>query len=123
MEKVEFKLLRKRLGKTQKKLAGLLGVSLKTIHSYEQGWRSIPTSIERYLLFLIINQRKAGNQLVPCWNQKDCQQKEECSAWEFQSGHLCWYLYDTLCERTSESTTYKEKLDICRCCNIFRSLF
>lgn len=122
MKKVEFKRFRKRLGKTHKQLATLLGVSLKAIHSYEQGWRSIPTRIERELLFLVINQRKAGNQLVPCWDQKNCQQKDDCSAWEFQSGHLCWYLYSTLCEGTSE-LPYKEKLKVCRSCNIFNSLF
>ncbi|MCK4792980.1 MAG: helix-turn-helix domain-containing protein, partial [Desulfobacteraceae bacterium] len=33
---------RKKLGKTQKQLAELLGTSLKAVHSYEQGWRSVP---------------------------------------------------------------------------------
>jgi len=121
MEKAEFSQFRKKLGKTQKQLAGLLGMSLKAIHSYEQGWRTIPTHIERHLIFLLFNQRKTSNQLVPCWEQKDCQQKEECSAWEFQSGHLCWYMCGTLCGGISEST-YKKKLDICRSCNIFNNL-
>jgi len=121
MEKAQFSQFRKKLGKTQKQLAGLLGMSLKTIHSYEQGWRAVPTHIERNLMFLVINQRKANNQLVPCWDQKDCQQKEECSAWEFQSGHICWYLCGTLCGGT-RAPTYKEKLEICRSCDIFSSL-
>ena len=121
MEKAEFSQYRKKMGKTQKQLAGLLGMSLKAVHSYEQGLRAVPTHIERHLMFLLFNQRKADNQLVPCWDQKDCQQKEECSAWEFQSGHLCWYMCGTLCGGTSEST-YQEKLDVCRSCNIFKSL-
>lgn len=37
MEKVEFGQIRSKLGETQKEIACLLGVSLKTIHSYEQG--------------------------------------------------------------------------------------
>lgn len=121
MEKAEFSKIRKKLGKTQKQLAALLGMSLKTIHSYEQGWRSIPAHIERQLFFLLINQRQRHNQLAPCWEQKECDQKEDCPAWEFQSGHLCWFLCGTLCECTSEST-YREKVNVCRSCNIFQSL-
>ena len=70
VEKAEFSSIRKKLGKTQKQLAALLGMSLKTIHSYEQGWRSIPAHIERQLFFLLINQRKNKNELIPCWEQK-----------------------------------------------------
>ena len=121
MEKQEFSSIRKKLGKTQKQLAALLGMSLKTIHSYEQGWRSIPTHIERQLFFLLIKQRGRNAELVPCWEQKECMEKEDCPAWEFQSGHLCWFLCGTLCECTSESS-YKEKIGVCRDCKIFRSL-
>ena len=42
MNKDEFVPARKKLNKTQQKLAELLGVSVKTIHSYEQGRRAIP---------------------------------------------------------------------------------
>lgn len=47
MDKAEFKLLRKKLNKTQKQMAQLLGVSIKAIHSYEQGWRTVPGAVER----------------------------------------------------------------------------
>lgn len=121
MDKKEFSSLRKALGKTQKQLASLLGMSLKTVHSYEQGWRAIPAHIERQLYFLLINQRGKNVDLKPCWEQKACNQKEECPAWEFQSGHLCWFLCGTLCECTSESS-YREKISVCRTCPIFKSL-
>lgn len=121
MEKTEFSQFRKKLGKTQQQLASLLGVSSKAIQSYEQGWRAVPTHVERYFIFLVINQRREDKQLEPCWDQKDCRQKEECSAWEFQSGHLCWYLCGTLCKGTSVSTC-KDKLDYCRSCDIFNNL-
>ncbi|MBU1234119.1 MAG: helix-turn-helix domain-containing protein, partial [Proteobacteria bacterium] len=39
MEKEAFVTIRKKMSRTQKQLAELLGVSLKAIHSYEQGWR------------------------------------------------------------------------------------
>ncbi|WP_240744328.1 DNA-binding transcriptional regulator [Desulfopila sp. IMCC35006] len=121
LTKEEFSLSRKKLGKTQKKLAELLGMSLKTIHSYEQGWRTIPAHIERHLYFLLINQRGRQDSLKPCWEKKLCNVKEECPAWEFQSGHLCWFLSGTLCECTQD-ISQKEKLKICKQCDIFTDL-
>lgn len=121
MTKEEFSLARKKLGKTQKKLSELLGMSLKTIHSYEQGWRTIPAHIERHIYFLLINQRGRKTILRPCWEQKTCTIKEECPAWEFQSGHLCWYLSGTLCDCTLD-TSSKDKLEICKQCTIFTNL-
>ena len=121
MEKADFSAIRRKLGKTQKHLASLLGMSLKTIHSYEQGWRSIPSHIERQLYFLLIKQRGRNKPLIPCWEQKACHDKETCPAWEFQSGDLCWFLCGTLCECTSESS-YREKIDVCRNCSIFQRL-
>ncbi|MCK5723736.1 MAG: transcriptional regulator, partial [Gammaproteobacteria bacterium] len=38
MNSKEFVAIRKRLNKTQKQMAQLLGSSIKAIHSYEQGW-------------------------------------------------------------------------------------
>jgi hypothetical protein len=121
LTKEEFSLSRKKLGKTQKKLAELLGMSLKTIHSYEQGWRTIPTHIERHLYFLLINQRGRSDSLQPCWEKKHCNIKEQCPAWEFQSGHLCWFLSGTLCECTHD-IVQKDKLEICKSCDIFTGL-
>jgi len=121
LTKEEFSLARKKLGKTQKKLSELLGMSLKTIHSYEQGWRTIPAHIERHMYFLLINQRGRKDNLKPCWEQKNCTIKDKCPAWEFQSGHLCWFLSGTLCDCTLD-TTHKEKLEICKKCTIFTNL-
>jgi hypothetical protein len=39
-------------------MAQLLGTSIKAIHSYEQGWRTIPVHVERQLYFLLT--RKSG---------------------------------------------------------------
>jgi hypothetical protein len=121
LTKEEFSLSRKKLGKTQKKLAELLGMSLKTIHSYEQGWRTITAHIERHIYFLLINQRGRENSLIPCWEQKTCVLKEQCPAWEFQSGHLCWFLSGTLCDCTLD-VSQKDKLEICKSCDIFTNL-
>ena len=47
MDDKEFLRARKILEKTQKELAELLGSSIKAVHSYEQGWRTVPAHVER----------------------------------------------------------------------------
>ncbi|MFC1516563.1 helix-turn-helix domain-containing protein, partial [Thermodesulfobacteriota bacterium] len=59
MDNKEFAYFRKKLNKTQKQMAQLLGTSLKAVHSYEQGWRSIPANVERQMFFLVANKRGA----------------------------------------------------------------
>ena len=53
MDNKEFICIRKKLNKTQKQMALLLGTSIKAIHSYEQGWRTVPPSAERQMFFLV----------------------------------------------------------------------
>ncbi|MBW1750514.1 MAG: helix-turn-helix domain-containing protein [Deltaproteobacteria bacterium] len=122
MTREEFSLARKKLKKTQKLLAELLGVSLKAVQSYEQGWRTVPLHVERQVYFLLVNTRK--NKPVKrkdCWNLKKCACKKTCPAWEFQAGHLCWFLNGTQCECT-ENKNLKNKMEICRKCDILSSL-
>ena len=121
MNKDEFVPARKKLKKTQQQLANLLGVSVKTIHSYEQGRRAIPAHIERQMFFLLSNQRSRKQNLIPCWEKKQCTDKEKCPAWEFQSGHLCWFLCGTKSEETTGASR-QDKLQNCRSCRIFTSL-
>ncbi|MGI6656830.1 MAG: helix-turn-helix domain-containing protein [Desulfobulbus sp.] len=122
MNRATFSALRGRLGKTQKALAGLLGVSLKAVQSYEQGWRAIPIHVERQLYFLAINQRRSvPDKRKDCWSVKRCTRKKECPAWEFRAGHLCWFLSDTRCACTA-TMNWKEKMDVCRTCEILTSL-
>lgn len=121
MEKIEFAKARKRLGKTQKELASLLGVSLKAVHSYEQGWRTIPSHVQRQMFFLLSSQRRQDRNLKPCWERKKCGRKEQCPAWEFQAGHLCWFICGTLCDCASEKG-HREKLKICQQCEILTAL-
>lgn len=122
MDKLEFRKARRKLDKTQKQLAELLGTSIRTVHSYEQGLRKIPTHIERQIYFLHINQRGRNDSLTTCWEKKHCTVKEQCPAFEFQSGHLCWFLCGTLCGNCSENSRYQDKLDTCRSCEVFNSL-
>lgn len=130
MEKNEFCFYRRKLGKTQQELADILGMSLKTVHSYEQGLRTIPPHIARYFYFLILNQRHENvtqehedKPPIPCWEKKPCLQKENCPAWEFNCGHLCWFISGTRCEKSCGEEDHKRKLDSCKTCAIFKKLF
>jgi len=66
MDSEEFAIFRKKLSKTQKQMASLLGVSIKAIHSYEQGWRSVPPHVERQMFFLMARKRSVPNPARRC---------------------------------------------------------
>ena len=88
MDKNEFKFLRSKLEKTQKQMAQLLGTSLKAIHSYEQGWRTVPVHVERQIFFLVSRLKQNRRGKKPCWAIRKCstKQRHQCPAWEFSSG-------------------------------------
>ncbi|RLF57784.1 MAG: transcriptional regulator [Thermoplasmata archaeon] len=122
MDRTEFSQARKIMNRTQRQMATLLGTSIKAIHSYEQGWRSIPVHVERQIYFLLSRMRdqKGGKS---CWVAKRCppERKIRCPAWEFRSGNLCWFINGTICEGVAQST-WKEKMKICRSCEVFAPL-
>jgi hypothetical protein len=123
MNDKEFAAVRKKLAKTQKKLAEILGVSIKAIHSYEQGWRTIPSHVERQLYFLMAHKEKSFEARKPCWTVKKCPtaRKEQCPAWEFQAGKLCWFINGTLCECVRQSK-WQDKMEFCQKCEVFSPL-
>ena len=123
VENKEFLQVRKKLNKTQKQMAQLLGTSIKAIHSYEQGWRSVPVHIERQIYFLLSRLRGNSKKINACWTIKRChpQRKKNCPAWEFQSGELCWFINGTICEGTVQKN-WREKMKICRSCEVLTSI-
>jgi len=123
MERTEFKELRAKLKKTQAQMAQLLGVSLKAVHSYEQGWRKVPTAVERQMYFLTVKQSTKTGKVKACWQIKNCspEQKTNCPAWEFGAGELCWFINGTICDGTAQKD-WKEKMKICRTCEVFEPL-
>jgi hypothetical protein len=124
VKKEQFVFFRKKLGKTQAQMAQLLGVSLKAIHSYEQGWRSIPAHVERQLLFLVSRVGKRNSLQKQCWIIKRCpvDRKTRCPAWEFKAGKLCWFINGTICSGVAQKT-WGEKIRICETCEVMISLF
>ena len=104
-------------------MASLLGVSIKAIHSYEQGWRSVPPHVERQMFFLMARKRSVIKAQKPCWTVKKCptKQKKECPAWEFRAGKLCWFVNGTICCGTAHEK-WKEKMKVCRSCDVLAQI-
>jgi DNA-binding XRE family transcriptional regulator len=123
MNKKEFSKIRYNLGKTQLQMAQLLGVSLKAIQSFEQGWRRIPVHTERQSLFLLALKRSPLNKKRPCWSIKKCPVaiRRTCPAWEFGAGQICWLINGTICHGMIQKSWVK-KMEICRKCNVFGSV-
>jgi len=123
MDKNEFKSFRKKLDKTQKQMAQLLGTSLKAVHSYEQGWRTVPPAVERQIYFLVsrLNARNKARKF--CWDVKKCppDQKTQCPAWEFKAGDLCWFINGTICDGSAQKN-WKTKMKKCQSCKVFTNL-
>jgi DNA-binding XRE family transcriptional regulator len=118
----EFGFLRQKLGKTQKQMAELLGISLKAIQSFEQGWRKVPIHIERQVLFLMAAKVQTSKNSRPCWDVRGCSSKNRlsCPAWEFQVGNLCWFINGTICQGKSLGT-WSKKMAVCKKCKVFVS--
>ncbi len=122
MDNKVFRFFRHKLQKTQKQMSQLLGTSLKAIQSFEQGWRKVPVHVERQLLFL--QAMKGGNPKDgrSCWDIRGCPPKMRtaCPAWEFNAGHICWFINGTLC-RGKPRSSWAVKMKICRRCEVFAS--
>ncbi len=123
MTSAEFLMARKRLGKTQKIIAELLGVSIKAVHSYEQGWRKIPAHVERQIFFLLSRLGNDEKKIKSCWEIKKCPPKcrNKCPAWEFHAGKLCWFINGTICECQAQKT-WQDKMAVCRECEVLVTL-
>jgi DNA-binding XRE family transcriptional regulator len=123
MDSKEFSQARKKLGKTQKEMSQLLGASVKAVRSYEQGWRTVSAHVERQMFFLLSRLKKVKGLAKPCWVIKKCPpaRRVNCPAWEFQAGRLCWFINGTICECEAQAN-WREKMKICRKCEVLASL-
>ena len=119
MDAEEFVAIRKKMNKTQKDMALLLGISVKAVHSYEQGWRSIPDHVKRQIYFLI-SKREEGKR--ECWTVVHCpdERKEKCPAFEFNAGSLCWFINGTMCHGKVHKN-FDDKMSVCRHCDMLQN--
>ena len=124
MNKQEFSQIRQHIGKTQNQMAQLLGISLKAVQSFEQEWRNIPVHIDRQMLFLLALKRSRNKKRKPCWEIRKCSMeiRRNCTAWEFQAGHFCWFINGTMCQGEVQES-WQKKIKICQQCEVFNSMF
>lgn len=119
------RVVRKSLGLTQKEMAELLGVSKKTIESYEQRWRATPVNVERLaLLYLGCFRLAEKDRKVECWRMTKCpkQRREQCVAWQVKRGDLCWMFGGTMCQGT-QGNDWRAKFETCTRCKVLRAVF
>jgi DNA-binding transcriptional regulator YiaG len=122
MDKAGFARARVLLGKSQRDLARLLGISLKAVESYEQGWRNVPSNVERMLYFLIFKlNAKSFAQESPCWTATSCSDdmRKECVAYVTGEGHFCWFFTGGLCASAKASGIGER---YCYGCKVFSRL-
>lgn len=124
MDKKEFSEIRQHLAKTQGQMAQVLGVSLRAVQSFEQGWRRIPTHVERQALFLLAMGKPRAKRPKPCWEIRKCsmETRQNCPAWEFRIKDLCWFINGTICHGQIRES-WRKKMEICRRCVVFQDLF
>lgn len=123
MKKAQFAEIRRHLEKTQREMAQILGVSLKAIQSFEQGWRNIPVHIERQVLLILALKSRTSRKDKPCWLTRRCpaEIRQNCPAWQFDAGNLCWFINGTICEGTPQGS-WQKKMKICSDCEVYRSI-
>jgi len=125
MDKEEFSGIRKDLVKSQVQLSKILCVSEKAIQSFEQGWRKIPSYIEREMILLkaLANTSGAEREPEPCWEVVDCPEewRRKCIVGELKIKHFCWFINGTFCHGEYKNN-WEEKIRICRECKVFKSM-
>ena len=122
MKREELWIIRHYLGKTQREMAQLLGISERAMASFEKGWRRIPVHVQRQALFLLTMKMRGNGRGGACWDVKNCsvERRNDCPAWEFQCGDLCWFINGTICQGGMQKN-WQKKMKICRECEVLRS--
>ena len=118
------KAIRKEFGRTQAELAAAMGTSVKTIQSYEQGWRNVPVRVMIQLFVLLAIYRRRSEDPIPCWEITDCPQerKEKCSSYTMGDGQFCWFVASQMGGSCSDEDPGEEKLLPCMGCAVIARL-
>ena len=128
MKNSEFSEIRHTIGLTQRKMAEALCVSTKAIQSFEQGWRNIPSHIEREMLLLSSLNKFVGFEMtnlpMACWEFLNCPEeyKANCLVFKLKARHFCWYISGTCCQGKPYKS-WEEKIVNCKKCELFLNMF
>lgn len=120
-EAISVKRIRRSLGMTQATLAKTLGVSIRAIQSYEQGWRETPTPLMMQLLVLLAAYRSAERGEKPCWEVTKCsaENRLHCPC-RYTAGSLCWLVSGRMCGITEKDEA--ASLETCLNCPVVHRL-
>lgn len=91
--------VRKALDKSQSELAELLGIGVRAVQSYEQGWRQCPSYIQRLAMMLLVCSEATTRSAKPCWQLTGCpsDRRRTCPGKQFGGGKLCWMISGACC--------------------------
>jgi DNA-binding transcriptional regulator YiaG len=121
----DFARLRSSLGRSQRELAELLGLSLKAVESYEQGWRKVPAHVERLMYFLLFKLNEDEiDSAEPCWEAKSCPEalRSKCVAYAAKEGRFCWFFTGKLCASSMAGAGAKPAKQGCYSCEVFTAM-
>ena len=114
--------IRKTLGRTSAELANALGVSIKTIESYELGEKDVPSRVMIQLLVLLALFRQQSMVDAPCWEITNCKLeiREKCASFTVGRGQLCWYIGAKTCVQANPAA--KDDILPCMSCEVVKRL-
>jgi len=120
-EKETIKLIRRKIGMTQAEIAHALGVSIRAIQSYEQGWRDTPTHVLVQLLVLVAAYRTSTTKRQACWEVRGCcsESQKKCPCLH-TDGHLCWLVSGRVYAGKSQDGCHN--LSACMDCSVIQQL-
>lgn len=102
-------------------MAMYLGISTKTIQSYEQGWRRIPAAVERQVLYCLTRlNRKLHPDIRDCWHVKECggERRKTCLVDQLGAGEECWFVSGNVCDGAAVEN-WERKRRTCFRCRVF----
>lgn len=103
-------------------MARLLGISVRAVQSYEQGWRPLPPYVQKLAGMLLFLSRNGDEHLPPCWEVNGCgeEQKSRCFAYKHGIGRLCWMATGNWHQADNLLADWRSKLARCRECEVMR---
>jgi hypothetical protein len=104
-------------------MASLLGVSVRAVQSYEQGWRPVPSYVQQMTgLLLFLEWRKGGKRPKPCWKVRACagEQKSRCAVYQLRAGDLCWLIAKNGCHHGTREGSWKSRMSRCEECAVMK---
>ena len=121
---IDLKAVRRKVGLSQAEFADLIGASLRTVQSCEQGWRNPSPAVEKAAILLLMAERHGAEfGGHACWDSLQCSEGERrgCLVYNTRQGHLCWLLSGHICKGV-RLHSWEEKKKLCAECSFFKEL-